>query len=96
MPVVVDVLAYAADAVAAHLGLRAVRIEHPHPKIRRTGIGGRTNENEPVAAYAKVPIADAAGQRFRAWNGRLERIHIHVIVSGSLHLGKPHCLFPYR
>lgn len=54
MPVVVDVLAYAADAVAAHFGLRAVRIEHPHPKIRLAGIGGRANENEPVAAYAKV------------------------------------------
>ena len=96
MPVVVDVLAYAADAVAAHFGLRAVRIEHPHPKIRLAGIGGRANENEPVAAYAKVPIADAAGQRFRAGNGCLERIHIHIIVSGSLHLGKPHVCFPYR
>ena len=46
MPVVVQVLAHAADAVAAHFGLRAVRIEHPHPKIRLAGIGGRANENE--------------------------------------------------
>jgi len=42
------------------------------------------------------PIADTAGQRFRAGNGCLERIHIHIIVSGSLHLGKPHVCFPYR
>src|SRR4029079_4870022 len=57
--VIVDVLGDATDAVAAHLRLAAVRVEHAH-----AGVGAlrRADENQPVAADAEVPVADDLAQ----------------------------------
>ena len=50
---VIDILAHAADGVAAHLGTRTVGIVHLHAKIRALR---RADQHEPVAADAEMAI----------------------------------------
>src|SRR5215204_2431492 len=52
------VLGEAANAVAAHLALRPVRIEHPHTQV---GSLRRQGQNQTVAADAEVPVAHRDG-----------------------------------
>ena len=86
--VVVDVLGDATDAVAAHLRLGAVGIEHLHPGVGR--LGGE-DEDQAVAADAEVAIAHAAGEFGRVgWGGLGEAIDVDVVVSGPVHLGEAH------
>ena len=53
--VVVDVLGHAADAVAAHLRLGAVGVEHPHPRV---GPLRGHDQDQAVGADAEMPVAD--------------------------------------
>ncbi len=92
--VVVDVLAHAADAVAAHFRLAAVGVEHTHTEIRHGGIGGRANEDQAVASDAEMTVADAPGQFPGMGDGLLQSLHIDVIVACGLHFGKSHECLP--
>ena len=86
--VVVNVLGHAADAVAAHFGLRAVGVEHPHPGV---GHFAGADQNQTVAADAKMPIGHLAGQLGGIRRKRFfKTIDIHVVVAGSVHFGKTH------
>ena len=53
--VVVDVLAHAADAVAAHFRFAAVAVEHAHPDVRD---GRGQNEDETIRSDAAMAVAD--------------------------------------
>ena len=53
--VVVQVLAHAADAVAAHFSLRAVGVEDTHLRIR---LVGRRNKDNAVAADTEVRLTE--------------------------------------
>ena len=57
---VVDILGHAADAVAAHLRLGAVGVEHPHPGV---GHLAGADQNQSVAADAEMPVGHPPGQR---------------------------------
>ena len=86
--VVVHVLRHAAQPVAAHLGLGAVGVEHPHPGVGQLRLA---DEDEPVGADAEVPIADGAGEcRQVGGHGVADAIDVHVIVADPVHLGEPH------
>jgi hypothetical protein len=85
---VVYIFGHAADAVAAHLRVRAVGVEHPHLSI---GVVGRTDQNQSIAADAKMPIGDRASHCRRVSGNRLSKaIDIDVVVAGAVHLGEFH------
>ena len=85
---IVDVLGHAADAVAAHFRFAAVGVEHPHPG---RGDRRRANQDQPVAAHAKMPIRDAPGQLGRVVRQRLMKaIDVNVVVANAVHLGETH------
>src|SRR5690606_17921285 len=87
-PVIVDVLGNAADTVAAHLAFAAVGIEHLHPRI---GPFRRTNQDQPVTPDSEVPIAHLTSQPGNVFRQFLfERIDIHVVVPGPVHLREAH------
>ena len=72
--VVVDVLGDAADAVAAHFGVGAVGVEHPH-----LGVGplGGADQDQAVAADAEAAVGDAAGQLRRVGRASARRSNRH-------------------
>jgi hypothetical protein len=86
--VVVDVLGHAADAVAAHFRLAAVGIEHPHAGV---GSFAGADEDQAVSADAEMAVGDDAGQGGEVVGQPLrERVHVHVVVAGAVHLGEAH------
>ena len=85
---IVDELGDAADAVAAHFGVGAVGVEHPH-----AGIGdiGRHNQNQPIGTNAFVPVTHRNRGLYRVFGQRVvEPVHIDVIIPRSVHLREPH------
>ena len=86
--VVVDELGDAADAVAAHLRLAAVGVEHAHLRV---GDLGGADEDEAVAADAEVPVADAPGELGGVGGRRLaDAIDVDVVVADAVHLVESH------
>ena len=86
-----EILGDAAHAVAAHLALGAVGVEHSHPRVRALG---RHDHDHAVAADAGVAVAHGTCERERVVRRALvERANIHVIVADSVHLGEPHRSF---
>src|SRR5262249_15109204 len=75
---VIDILGQTPNAVAAHLRLAAVSIEHAHTEIRA---GRGQNENQAVRADAKMPVADRPCHRRRVVDLLLEAIDIDVVIS---------------
>jgi hypothetical protein len=41
------------NAIATHLGLATVGIEHSHPSV---GFGTWANQNQPISANSLVPV----------------------------------------
>jgi len=87
LTVIVGVLRHAANAVAAHLRLAAVRVEYPHPDIRFLRWH---DENEAVRAHAEVPIRDRAGERRRVVHCLPGSVDENVVVSDPVHLREAH------
>ena len=86
--VVVDVLGHAADAIAAHFGFTPVGIEHPH-----AGIGdlGGADDNQPIGADACVAVTEGDGEGGEIGGECLgEGVDVDIVVSRTVHLGKPH------
>jgi hypothetical protein len=85
---VVDELGDAADAVAAHLRLAAVGVEHAHLRV---GDLGAADEDEAVAADAEVAVAHGARQGRRVGGfGLVEAIDVDVVVAEAVHLHESH------
>ena len=90
---VVDILAQAADAVAAHLPLRAVGVEHPHAEI---GPVRGADADDPVAPHAEVAVAHPPGQGGQVLRQALQSVEVDVVVAQTLHFGKAHMAPPVR
>src|SRR5262249_17268252 len=76
------------NAVAAHLGFAAVRVEHAHAHV---GPLGRADEDQPVAADAEVAVADFSAQASRVARRRIAHaIHVDAIVGPAVHFGEAH------
>jgi hypothetical protein len=84
---VVNVLGDAADAVAAHLGLGTVGVEHAHLRIRNVG---RADQNQTVRADAEVTITDPDSQFGRIYNCLAEAVDVHIVIAQPVHFGKFH------
>src|SRR5437879_4537066 len=79
------VLRDTADAVAAHLRLAAVGVEHAHPHV--APLRG-ADENQTVRADAEVPVANRAAQRSRIARRRMtDAIDVDVVVADAVHFG---------
>ena len=88
------VLCQTPDAVAAHLRPGAVCIVNFHLKVC---LLWGTNENQPIRANAKMPVAYLPGNPFRLSYVLRKTIYIHVIISQSMHLCKIHIFtFPLQ
>ena len=86
--VIVDILGDAANAVAAHFGLGAVGVKHPHPCV---GHGAGANQDQAVAADAVMPVGDAPGQIGGVGrHGLFKTVDVHVVVSSPVHFGESH------
>ena len=85
--VVPDVLGHAAHAVAAHLGLAAVGIEHPH-----AGVGDfrGADEDQSVRADPEVAVGDLAGDPGGVVDLLAEEVDVDVVVPQAFHLGEAH------
>ena len=81
-----------AGGIAAHLGLAAVGIEHPHTKI--SDVGGH-NRHQTIAANSEMRVAHPAREFREVLQGLACRIDIDIIVAGTMHLGEPDFLTRY-
>ena len=76
-----------ARAVATVLDLAAVRIENPITKIR-LGVAGRVNQQDLVAADAKLAVRNRASQLGRDVNRLSDAIDHDKVVAGAMHFGE--------
>ncbi len=85
----VNILADTARGVAAHLGLRAIGIEHAHTEIGHL----RAHDcNKAIGADAEMNVAHAA-REIRKFMGGLHRgVDVNVVVTGAMHLGECYLL----
>ena len=83
--VVIQILADAADAVAAHFTLRAVGVEDAHLRIRPVGRG---NEDNAVATDAEMRFGKRDGQLFGVRDLLVEAVDIDVIVAAAVHFSE--------
>lgn len=79
----VHIFSDASGGVAAHLGLRAVGIEHPHSEI--SYVTGE-NHHKSVRSYSKMGVAYFDGQFTQVIGNGLKTIEINIIISGTVHL----------
>ena len=79
----VDDAGEAADAVAAHFGFAAVRIEDLHPEI---GCVRRQDEDQAVGADAVVTVAYRSGESGQIPSRELllKAVHEHEIIAAAL------------
>ena len=89
---IVHILRHAADAIATHLTLRTVRIEHAHAHIRPIG---RTDQDQPVGTDAKMTVAHTSGKLCRIVCFVFQTIYINIIISTAMHLCKFHHPFSH-
>src|SRR5262245_49171752 len=88
---IVEVFCHTANAVAAHLRLAAVGVEHTHAGVR---LFRRTNQDQAIGADAEMPIADGAAQRSRIARRRSTKaIDVDIVVAAALHFGETHVVF---
>lgn len=84
--IVIDELAEAANAVAAHFRLAAIAVEDAHPRIR--AIGGQS-QDEAVAANAKAPVGQAPRQKVQTVRqGLMKAVYDDKVVSYAVHFGE--------
>ena len=82
---VVQVTAHTAGPIAAHPGFGPVGIEDAHREIRHVRA---SDQDQPVGADTRPPVAPAAGKRGRIVNGALQDIDIDIVVAQPLHFCK--------
>ena len=83
----------AADRVAAHAPLGTVRVEHAHPAVGRVG---RLDEDQPVPADARVPVARARRGRGDVPRAGVEKlVYIDVVIPQTVHFHKVHGDSPF-
>ena len=89
---VIAELGHAADAVAAHGALTAIGVVHGHAEIR---LVGGADEDEPIGANAKVPVAELQRHAVWVWQGLLGTVHIDIVIAAAVHFCKfhGHCSF---
>ena len=80
--VVVQVLAHAADGVAADAAGAAVAVEHAHFRV---GHGAALDEHDAVTADAAVTRAQRDAQRFGAGDVPVKILDVDVVIAGGLH-----------
>ncbi len=79
-------LGQAADAVAAHLRLRSVGVEHRHAAV---GAARGQERDQAVGAHPGVAVAHRPRQRGQiAREGAREAIEVDVVVAAAVHLGE--------
>ena len=84
--IVIDELAEAANAVAAHFRFAAIAVKDAHPRIR--AIGGQ-GQDEAVAANAKAPVGQAPRQKVQTVRqGLMKTVYDDKVVSYAMHLGE--------
>ena len=84
----IEKLSDAADGVAAHLALAAVRVEHAHLCIRRVT---RADIHDAVPADGKVPVGKFFCNGTRIGGKPVEAVKIDIIVADAVHLVKGLC-----
>ena len=84
-PVVVEIFPHAADGVAAHIPLAAVRIEHTHLCVRNFA---GADEDDAVPADPLVPVRKAHRRAGRIGKLFLQAIEIDIIVARTVHFCK--------
>ena len=82
---IVQVLADAADSVAAHFSLAAVRVEHTHFRVRKNA---RADQYNAVPADSVMDIDVVDGDGFGTGDLSVAVVEIDIIVSAGLHLRK--------
>src|SRR5262249_54438085 len=89
---IMDELAETAQAVAAHLRLAAVGVEHPHARI---GPLRGTDKDEAIRADATMSIADDLAQLGgMLWRRVMDAIDVDVVVAQPVHLPEFHRHYP--
>src|SRR5439155_20297864 len=84
----INIFGNAAQAVAAHLRLATVGVEHAHAGV---GFLGRTNQDQTIGADSEMTVAHCPPQFGRiGGHGVPETIKVEVVVSGALHVGEAH------
>src|SRR3712207_1996939 len=86
-PAVPGVAGEAADAVAAHLGRRAVGVEVDHLQVRNLRVG---RDQYPVRPDAEVPVTRSAGEIREVQPRDLLRSEDDKVVADAVHLGETH------
>ena len=87
-PVGVEPLGHTAHAVAAHLGLAAVRVENAHPAIGSGGHRG-ADADDAVRTHGKMPGREPLCKRGNVCGHTgCTAVQIDVIIGTALHLGK--------
>ena len=84
-PIIVEILAHAANAVATHFSFRTVIVEDAHRKVTAFVL---PDEYNAVAADAFVPIAPSYGKFFGVGYWEAHGVNVNVIVSGAMHFCK--------
>ena len=82
---VVQILADAAERVAADAAVRAVHIIDPH---RSVGNFRRADEHHAVSADAKMAVGKADGKAFRTFDRPLQTVEVDIVIAAGLHLGE--------
>ena len=75
----------AADAIAAHLSLAAVGIEHPHLPVRDPA---PLDEDDPVAADGKMAVGEPDRELPRVFDRFVETVEIDIVVADAVQLIK--------
>src|SRR5947207_2968732 len=85
---VINIFGNAAQAVAAHLRLATVGVEHAHAGV---GFLRRANQDQTIRPDSEMTVAHCPAQSGRiAGHGVPETIQIDVVVPGALHFGEAH------
>src|SRR5262245_18299192 len=84
---VIDILGQATNAVAAHLRLTPVRVEHAHAEI---SMGGGQDQDQAIRANTKVPVTDRPRHLRRMVDLLLEAINIDIVIPYAVHFGEFH------
>src|SRR5438128_5983318 len=79
-----------ADTVATHFAFRAVGIKHPHAHVGLAGSRWGKNEDQSIAADAKVAVGNLRSSLRGVRNGFGETVDVDVVVADAVHLGELH------
>ena len=92
-PLVVHILAQAADAVAAHLSPRAIGVVHLHGKVPPPA---GADADQAIRPHTKVAVGEPDRQPGGVGGTAGEAVEVDVVVSQPLHFGEAHAITPFR